>query len=68
MTPAPLDQMTMDEIEAYVIASANLPGLTIADAQLKSVAEHFAVTAQMAHLVLSFPLPDEAGQAPVFVP
>jgi hypothetical protein len=68
MTPAPPVPMTIDEIEAYVIASAHIPGLRIAEAHLKSVAEHFAVTAQMAHLVLSFPLPDEAGLAPVFVP
>lgn len=67
MTPA-LSDLSMDEIESYVIASASMTGLTIADAHLKNVAEHVAVTAQMAARVMAFALPDEAGLASVFVP
>ena len=64
----PLSQMPADTLEAYVKAASEATGLPVAEAYLNGVVEHFAVAAHMADMVLSFPLPDEAGIAPVFVP
>lgn len=55
-------------LEACVKAAGEATALPVADAYLNGVAEHFGVAARMANLVLSFPLPDEAGVAPVFMP
>ena len=60
--------MSAATLEAYVKAASEATGLPIAEAYLNGVVEHFAVAARMADQVLSFPLPDEAGIAPVFVP
>ena len=65
---ATLVQMSAATLEAYVKAASEATGLPIAEAYLNGVVEHFAVAARMADIVLSFPLPDEAGIAPVFVP
>lgn len=63
-----LSELSTDALEAYVKAASQVMELPIADAYLNDVVEHFAVATRMANLVLSFPLPDEAGVAPVFVP
>ena len=63
-----LSELSTDALEAYVQAASKVMELPIADAYLNDVVEHFAVATRMANLVLSFPLPDEAGVAPVFVP
>ena len=54
--------------EAYVDAAAALIGLTIDPAHRPGVVVNLERIAQMAALVMEFPLPDEAEPAPVFRP
>ena len=54
--------------EAYVVAAAALIGLTIDPAHRPGVVANLERIAQMAALVMEFPLPDEAEPAPVFRP
>ena len=59
--------MTEVELDAYIAASAQVLGLTIAPDWYPAVCSNLAITFRMAALVLDFPLPDEAEPAPVFV-
>ena len=54
--------------KAYVDAAAALIGLTIDPAHRPGVVVNLERIAQMAALVMEFPLPDEAEPAPVFRP
>jgi hypothetical protein len=54
--------------EAYVDAAAALIGLPIAPEHRSGVVLNLERIAQMAALVMEFPLPDEAEPAPVFRP
>jgi len=54
--------------EAYVDAAAALIGLTIDPAHRPGVVVNLERIAQLAALVMEFPLPDEAEPAPVFRP
>ena len=56
------------DAEAYVDAAAALIGLTIDPAHRPGVVANLERIAQMAALVMEFPLPDEAEPAPVFRP
>jgi len=56
------------DAEAYVDAAAALIGLPIDPAHRPGVVVNIARIAQMAALVMEFPLPDEAEPAPVFRP
>ena len=56
------------DAEAYVDAAAALIGLPIDAAHRPGVAINLERLAQMAALVMEFPLPDEAEPAPVFRP
>lgn len=59
--------MTEAELDAYMAASAQMLGLTIAPEWRAAVRTNLAATFRMGALVLDFPLPDEAEPAPVFV-
>jgi hypothetical protein len=56
------------DAEAYVDAAAALIGLPIDPAHRPGVVVNIERIAQMAALVMAFPLPDEAEPAPVFRP
>jgi len=56
------------DAEAYVDAAAALIGLPIDPAHRPGVAINLERLAQMAALVMEFPMPDEAEPAPVFRP
>ena len=56
------------DAEAYVDAAAALIGLPIDPEHRPGVVLNLARIAQMAALVLEYPLPDEAEPAPVFRP
>jgi len=56
------------DAEAYVDAAAALIGLRIDPAHRPGVIVNFERLAQMAALVMEFPLPDETEPAPVFRP
>jgi hypothetical protein len=56
------------DAEAYVEGAAALIGLPIDPAHRPGVIVNFERLAQMAALVMEFPLPDEAEPAPVFRP
>jgi hypothetical protein len=56
------------DAQAYVDAAAALIGLPIDPAHRPGVVLNFERLAQMAALVMEFPLPDEAEPAPVFRP
>ena len=55
-----------DALDAYVVASAKLQGLTIAPDWLPQVKLYLLATTRASDLVAAFPLPDEAEPAPVF--
>jgi hypothetical protein len=59
---------TSFDTEAYVDAAAALIGLPIDPAHRLGVIVNFERLAQMAALVIEFPLPDEAEAAPAFRP
>ena len=56
------------EPEVYVDAAAALIGLPIDPVHRPGVVVNLERLAQMAALVMEFPLPDEAEPAPVFLP
>jgi hypothetical protein len=56
------------DAEAYVDAAAALIGLPIDPAHRPGVVLNLDRIAQMAVLVMEFPLPDESEPAPVFRP
>ena len=56
------------DAEAYVDAAAALIGLPINPAHRPGVVVNIERLAQMAALVVDFPLPEEAEPAPVFRP
>jgi hypothetical protein len=56
------------DAEAYVDAAAALIGLPIDPAHRPGVVLNMERIAQMAALVMEFPLPDEIEPAPVFRP
>jgi hypothetical protein len=56
------------DAEAYVDAAAALIGLPIDPAHRPGVVFNLERLAQMAALVMEFPLPEEAEPAPVFRP
>jgi hypothetical protein len=56
------------DAEAYVDAAARLIGLPIEPAHRPGVVLNFERIAQMAALVMEFPLPEETEPAPVFEP
>ena len=62
MTGQPFDP------EAYVDAAAALIGLPIDPALRRGVVVNLERIAQMAALVMEFPLPEDAEPAPVFRP
>jgi len=59
--------MTDSELDGFMDAAAVMMGIAIDPAWRDSVRANLAVTLRMADLVGSFPLPDEAEPAPVFV-
>ena len=56
------------EVEDYVIATAALIGLPIADAYRAAVVANFERSQQIAGLALADPLPDDLVAGPVFRP
>jgi hypothetical protein len=56
------------DAEAYVDAAAKLVGLPLDPAHRPGVVLNIERIAQMAALVMTFPLPDETELAPVFEP
>jgi hypothetical protein len=56
------------DAEAYVDAAAKLLGLPLDPAHRPGVVLNLERIAQMAVLVMEFPLPDETEPAPVFTP
>jgi hypothetical protein len=62
MTVEPLD------IEAYVDAAAALVGLPIEPAHRPGIVLNLRRIADLAALVMEFPLPDDIEAAPVFEP
>jgi len=57
-----------EDIEAYVDAAAKLVGLPLDPAHRPGVVLNLSRIAQMAALVMAFPLPEETEPAPVFEP
>ena len=55
-----------DDIEAFVDATAKALQLPVSDDGRPVVITHLKIAAQMAKLVLEFPLSDEFEPAPVF--
>ncbi len=53
---------------AYVDAAAELVGLPLDPAHRPGVVENLERIAQMAALVMAFPLPDDTEPAPVYQP
>jgi hypothetical protein len=56
------------DAEAYVDAAARLVGLKLDPAYRPGVVLNLERVAQMAVLVMEFPLPDDTEPAPVFTP
>ena len=56
------------DIEAYVDATAQLIGLPLDPAHRPGVVLNLGRIAQMAALVMDFPLPEETEPAPVYEP
>ncbi len=56
------------DLEAYVDAAAALIGLPLAAEHRADVVLNLQCIAEMAALVMSFPLPDSCEPAPVFRP
>ncbi|MEM9450109.1 MAG: DUF4089 domain-containing protein [Cyanobacteria bacterium P01_E01_bin.6] len=56
------------DAEAYVDQASRLCGLTIAPDHYPGVVENIATLAQVADLVMSFPLPETIEPAPTFEP
>lgn len=56
------------DARAYVEAAAQLVGLSLDPAYLPGVILNVERIAQMAGLVMDFPLPDDTEPAPVFTP
>lgn len=56
------------DARAYVEAAAQLVGLSFDPAYLPGVILNVERIAQMAGLVMDFPLPDDVEPAPVFTP
>jgi len=56
------------DIEAYVDATAQLIGLPLDPAHRPGVVLNLGRIAQMAALVMEFPLPEETEPAPVYEP
>jgi 1-carboxybiuret hydrolase subunit AtzG-like protein len=54
------------DIEAFVDAAARLVGLPLDPAHRPGVVLNFGRIAQMAELVMEFPLPEETEPAPVY--
>lgn len=60
--------MTQIDLDAFMDTSAAVLGLTILPEWRDPVRANLAVSLRMGDLVMGFPLPDEAEQAPVFTP
>jgi hypothetical protein len=60
--------MTDVDVEAYVDAAAKLVGLPLGLEHRPGVVLNLERVAQMAALVMSFPLPDETEPAAIFEP
>ena len=56
------------DIAAYVDSAAEVIGLTLDPAHRPGVILNFGRIAEMAALVIEFPLPDDCEPAPVYVP
>lgn len=56
------------DVRAYVEAAAPLVGLSLDPSYLPGVILNIERIAQMAGLVMDFPLPDDTEPAPVFTP
>jgi len=56
------------DVETYVDAAAALVGLPLDPAHRPGVILNLQRIAEMAALVMSFPLPDDIEPAPVFLP
>ena len=56
------------DAKAYVEATAQLVGLSLDPAHLPGVIVNLERIAQMAGLVMEFPLPEETEPAPVYTP
>ena len=56
------------DVRAYVEAAAQLVGLSLDPAYLPGVILNVERIAQMAGLVMDFPLPDDTEPAPIFTP
>lgn len=54
--------------DAYIVAAAALVGLPLDAEYQPGVALNLQRIAEMAALIMEFPLPDEAEPAPVFTP
>lgn len=63
----PFDAEAFDA-EAYVAQASRLVGMAIAPEHHPGVVENMAILAQVADLVMSFPLPETVEPAPVFDP
>ena len=61
------DEMTDADLDAFAEAGARLLGLPIKDAWRAGVRANLRVSLTLGALVDSYPLPDEAEPAPVFV-
>ncbi len=60
--------MTLEDIVAYVRASAALQGLVLDEAQVQRVAQHLARTAKLAQLLDEAPLAPEDELAEIYKP
>jgi hypothetical protein len=56
------------DLEAYVDAAAELVGMPLDPAHRPGVVLNLGRIAQMAALVMEFPLPDDTEPAPVYQP
>jgi len=56
----------MTQTDATLTATASVLGITIDPAWVATVRFHYDLSLRQAHLVASFPLPDDAEPAPVF--
>jgi hypothetical protein len=55
-----------EELDAFIHAGTALLGIPVRPEWHDAIRQHLAVSFALARLVLDFPLPDAAEQAPVF--
>ncbi|HVC62163.1 MAG TPA: DUF4089 domain-containing protein [Acetobacteraceae bacterium] len=56
----------MTDFDVYIDAGTSLLGIPVRPEWRAAIRQHLGVSFDLARLVLDFPLPDEADQAPVF--